>query len=75
MAKREGMCVSGHICVDTITGKAKGYGKAKDFHSHNRNNQATEITGIIVTHYPQKSMLESSGVFNLILKSLGVDLI
>ena len=74
VADRQRKCVTGHIYVDTLTGIARGYNKAKDFHSH-RNNQAAETTKNIVTPFPQKSMLDPSGVFNLILKSLGVDYI
>ena len=58
----------------TLEQYAASLRRAKDFHSH-RNNQAAEITEKIIAPYPQKSMLDPSGVFNLILKSLGVDYI
>ena len=73
--ERQQKCLTGHICIDTIQGKAKGYGKVKDFHSDNSNNNKTEATALNLSPQSQKVSTKPSEAFKLILKSLGVDLI
>ena len=73
--ERQQKCDTGHICIDTIQGKAKGYGKAKDFHSDNSNNNKTETTELNYSPQSQKVSTKPSEALKLILKSLGVSYI
>lgn len=70
VAVRQSMCLTRHLCIDTINGTAKGYTKAKNFHSNKLKDKSTaEVTEKQTNHKPHELSHLSHGVF----KFLGVD--
>ncbi len=70
-SERKGLCVKGHLCIDTIEGTVKGYTKAHVLQKRpTRANSKVNLEKTII--HPQK-VATPSEAFNSILKKCGVD--